>query len=419
MTILFLIALLVIGLVVIGVSFAHLLCRESLRIKARELPSLQYYREVLQERLGMDAEDGALAFSLSRHFGLLALAIVTMAMVIMAGSPLWRAVLEALVLSSLFMLLTSYVTPRFLYRRTDGKWAVAIMPLLRLIALAAKPIIAMLDFIQSIADLGDQTQQIQEEATPEEHIEALIEAGKEEGILKEDDSRLIQSVVAFGDKRVREVMTPRPNIVAIVADATLEELRSVVINEQYSRIPAYEGTIDNLIGFVHVRDMFELDEQERAGRRVRSMLRPLRCVPETKPVNDLLREMQRESAHMVGVVDEYGNTAGIATMEDMIEEIIGEVRDEHEPGVDVVPEENGSFVVAGNFDLDNLKQLLNFTPVATSEATTVGGLMSEWLGHVPKVGESVERSGIRLEALASDDRRVEKVRILKASNGIE
>lgn len=419
MTILFLIALLFIGLVVIAVSFAHLLCRESLRIKARELPSLQYFREVLQQRLGMDAEDGALAFSLSRHFGLLALAIVTMAMVITAGSPLWRAVLEAIALSSVFMLLTSYVTPRFLYRRTDGKWAIAIIGMLRLIALAAKPIIAMLDFLQSIADLGDQTQQIQEEPTPEEHIEALIEAGKEEGIIKEDDSQLIQSVVAFGDKRVREVMTPRPNIVALSADATLEELRSLVINEQYSRIPAYEGSIDNLVGFVHVRDMFELDEQERAGRRVRSMMRQLRCVPETKPVNDLLREMQREGAHMVGVVDEYGNTAGIATMEDMIEEIIGEVRDEHEPGVDAVPEENGSYVVAGNFDLDNLKQLLNFTPEASLEATTVGGLMSEWLGHVPKVGESVERLGIKLEALASDDRRVEKVRILKASNGIE
>jgi putative hemolysin len=136
-------------------------------------------------------------------------------------------------------------------------------------------------------------------------------------------------------------------------------------------------------------------------------------------VNDLLREMQREGAHMVGVVDEYGNTAGIATMEDMIEEIIGEVRDEHEPGVDAVPEENGAFVVAGNFDLDNLKQLLDFTPDAQSDATTVGGLMSEWLGHVPKPGEAAERFGIRMVALASDDRRVEKVRILKASNGIE
>jgi putative hemolysin len=420
MTILFLIALLVIGATVIAVSFAHLLCRESLRIKARELPSLQFYREVLQGRLGMDAEDGALAFSLIRHFGLLALAVVTMAMVLTADSPLWRATIEAMLLSSVLMLLTSYVVPRFLYRRTDGHWAVAIMPVLRLLALTGRPIIAMLDFLQSIADLGgDQTQQTQEEPTPEEHIEALIEAGKEEGILKEDDSQLIQSVVAFGDKRVREVMTPRPNIVAVAADATLEELRSVVINEQYSRIPVYEGTIDNLIGFVHVRDMFELDEQERAGRKVRSMIRPLRCLPETKPVNDLLREMQREGAHMVGVVDEYGNTAGIATMEDMIEEIIGEVRDEHEPGVDAVPEENGAFVVAGNFDLDNLKELLDFTPDAQSDATTVGGLMSEWLGHVPKPGEAVERLGIRMEALASDDRRVEKVRILKASNGIE
>ncbi|MBI3679749.1 MAG: HlyC/CorC family transporter [Acidobacteria bacterium] len=416
MTILLLIAMFAFSLLVICVSFVHLLCRESLRIKARELASIEFYRETLQDRLGMEAEHGALVFSLVRHFGLLALAIVAMAITLMGDSPLWRAVLEAFGLSSLLMLATSYVAPRFLYRNTSGKWVMALLPLLRLAAIVSRPIIATLEFIQSLADLGDQTAGQEQEATPEEHIEALIEAGKEEGILEESDERLIQSVVAFGDKTVREVMTARPNIVAIAADRTLEELRNLVINEQYSRVPVYEGAIDNLIGFVHVRDMFELDAGQRSARLVKSMIRPLHIVPESKPVRDLLREMQRDSVHMAGVVDEYGNTAGIATMEDLVEEILGEIRDEHEPGVDAVPDADGAYLVAGNFDLDNLKHLLDFTPEEETEATTVGGLVTEWLGYVPRSGEAVEREGIRIEVMASDERRVERLRVRKAVN---
>jgi putative hemolysin len=160
-------------------------------------------------------------------------------------------------------------------------------------------------------------------------------------------------------------MTARPNIVAISADASLEDLREVVINEQYSRIPVFEHNIDQVIGFVHVRDMFEVDEDEREGRTVRELVRPVLFVPETKPVNDLMRQMQHESTHMVIVVDEYGNTAGLATMEDL-------------------------------------------------ESTTVGGLVSEWLGRVPKTGEFIDRDGVRIDVLASDDLRVEQVRISKS-----
>ena len=128
-------------------------------------------------------------------------------------------------------------------------------------------------------------------------------------------------------------------------------MRELVINEQYSRIPVYEGTIDTIIGFVHVRDMFELDEEERASRTVRELMRPIRFVPETKPVNDLMREMQQDGAHMVIVVDEYGNTAGLVTMEDMVEVILGEIRDEHEPDSDVQEDGHGGYIVSGNFDL--------------------------------------------------------------------
>lgn len=417
MIVLIIVLLMAVSVLVTCVSYIHLLCRESLRIKARELPSLVFFRETLQEKIGLEPEQGALAFSMVRHFGLLLLAVLTMSAILPARRLPWQTALESFGLSSLIMLFTSYVAPRFLYRSTSGRWAIAAVPLLRLLAIATKPIIAMLDFLQSVADLSDKAQAAEEKATPEEHIEALIETGVEQGILQEGDEELIHSVVTFGDKTVREVMTPRPNIVAIAADRSLEDLRQLVINEQYSRVPVYEGSIDNLIGFVHVRDMFELDASERASRSVRSMMRPLRLVPETKRVSSLLREMQSDGFHMVGVIDEYGNTAGIATMEDLVEEILGEIRDEHEPGVDAVPEENGSYVVAGNFDLDNLRQLIDFKPQQVTEATTVGGLVTEWLGHVPKAGETVEREGIRLEVLASDERRVEKVRVQRAVNG--
>jgi CBS domain containing-hemolysin-like protein len=282
-------------------------------------------------------------------------------------------------------------------------------------AVIARPIVALLDFFQSLIELTDDTGKSEEEPTPAENIEALISAGTEEGLIEEDDRKLIQGVVEFGDKIVREVMTPRPNIVAIAADATLDELRELVINEQYSRIPVYEQNIDQMIGFVHVRDMFELEEEERAKRKVRELLRPVKFVPETKPVNDLMRQMQQENTHLVIVVDEYGNTAGLATMEDLLEVIIGEIRDEHEPNSDVTEDGHGGYIVSGSFELDRLAGLLDtFHREEDIESSTVGGLVSEWLGHVPKPGEAADRDGVRIDVLASDEFRVEKVRISKS-----
>jgi CBS domain containing-hemolysin-like protein len=160
--------------------------------------------------------------------------------------------------------------------------------------------------------------------------------------------------------------------------------------------------------------MFELDESDRAGRIVREILRPIRIVPETKPVNDLLREMQEEGAHMAAVVDEYGATAGIVTMEDMVEVIVGEIHDEHEPERDFRHEPDGSYVVSGSFDLDRLGDLLGVRPPADTESTTVGGMVTEWLGHVPVVGEQAERDGIAVTVLAANNLRVDQVRVAKA-----
>jgi CBS domain containing-hemolysin-like protein len=161
--------------------------------------------------------------------------------------------------------------------------------------------------------------------------------------------------------------------------------------------------------------MFEMEEEEREHGTVRQLLRTIRLVPETKPVSVLMRQMQQESSHMVIVVNEYGNTAGLATMEDLLEVIIGEIRDEHEPESDVTEDGHGGFIVSGSFDLDRISDLVeSFHREEEIESTTVGGLVSEWLGRVPKPGESVDRDGIRLEVLVSDGLRVGQVRIGKS-----
>ncbi len=413
MTISLLAAVALLSLVAGFATFVQVLYLESLRLRSREPAALEFFRAHIEERIGLKTEQGALTFSLIKHTAVILLALAFVVLMLGRAST-WRAAGEAALLAWADMLLVTYVLPHIVYRRSSGRWLAPLAPAVRGLALTALPLASVLGFLHSVAELSERGPAEPGEATPAENIEALISAGAEEGLIEEDDRKLIHSVVAFGDKRVREVMTPRPNIVAIDADRPLEDLRQLVINEQYSRVPVFEGSIDNVLGFVHVRDMFELEEDERASRSVREMARTIRPVPETKLVSDLLREMQENGQHMVIVVDEYGATAGLATMEDLVEEIVGEIRDEHEPASDFIAEPDGSFVVAGSLDIDRLAELVGFRPAEETESTTIGGLVTEWLGRVPAAGQVVERKGVRIEVLAANELRVEQVRVARA-----
>jgi CBS domain containing-hemolysin-like protein len=414
---------LVTALLLIPICFVQWLYIEALRLRAREQPSLTFFKETLEGRLGLKLEEGSLAFSLLKHVLMVLLAIMMFAAIehgdptlMVPAQPLWRSLIEAAILASLLMLLVAHVLPQLFYRRTSGRWLMKLYPLLALVALASRPLLALLGFMRSLADLSSPEEPEEEKAaTQSQEIEALITAGAEEGLIEEEDRRLIQSVVEFGDKTVRQVMTARPNIVAIDETSALEDLHKLVVREQYSRVLTYRGSLDDVTGFVHVRDMLEMESAERARRKVKEIRRDIIAVPETKPVDDLLRLMQREGVHIVLVVDEYGNTAGLATMEDLVEEIVGEISDEHDPNRDVAGQPDGSYIVSGNFDLDHLAELFQFRPEADTESTTIGGLVTEWLGRVPQPGESVEREGLRIEVLSSDDRRVAQVRLARAS----
>jgi putative hemolysin len=390
---------------------------EGMRLRTRDLSALQYFKSTLEPRLNLRSEEGALTFSLWKHTCLVLFGIMVFAQVIDGGGLSFPVVLESVIAAWLLMMLCAYLIPQLLFRRTSCHWMATFLPFYSSAALLIRPLVVALSFLHSLLDITAEEAENNEPDTAAENIEALITAGAEEGLIQEDDRKLIQSVVAFGDKVVREVMTARPHIVAIAAHETLEELRELVVNEQYSRIPVFETSIDDVSGFVHVRDMFEVPESDRVTRTVRELMRPIRFVPETKPVHDLMREMQKEGAHMVIVVDEYGNTAGLATMEDLVEVILGEIRDEHEPTSDVTEDGHGGYIVSGNFDIARIADVLEFKPDEKIESTTIGGLVTEWLGRVPQAGETIERDGIRIEVLASDEMRVEQVRLSKAPVG--
>jgi CBS domain containing-hemolysin-like protein len=401
-------------------SFVQLLYLEALRLRARELPALEYFKDTLEDRLGMKTERGALSFSLIKHSLLVGLGLVSWGAVARDGAAVLAGYAEAAALGLGLMLAGAYLGPHFLYRRTDGRWLAPLAGPLRLAALLVRPLVLFFEFLQSLATLGGRGETHEESGgSAEDDLEALIEAGADEGLIEEDDRRLIQSVVALGDKTVREVMTPRPGIVAIRDDATVEELRKLTVESRYSRVPVYHESIDDVIGFVHVRDLVEMDYEERKQRRVREIVRPVRVVPETNPAQELMREMQKEQAHMAVVVDEYGQTAGIVTMEDVVEEVFGEIHDEHDelPDGEVRQEAEGVYLLAGSVDVDRLDELFGFRPDEETESTTVGGLVTEWLGRVPRVGESAERSGLRLEVTAGDERHVAKVRASRIAAG--
>jgi len=391
------------------VSFLQVLYLESLRLRTREFEALTYFKDELQDRLGYDTEAGAFVFSLIKHTLLVVCGAAFVAAAASRGDG-WKGLLEGFLLGWGVMMAASYVLPQILYRRSAGRWALPLVPFMRLLALLFRPLTMILGFLQSLFELGSP-HRAEEKQDPNEEIDALITAGEEEGIIEKEDSRLIQNVVAFGDKRVREVMTSRRSIVAIDVSDTLDELRKLAKEQQFSRIPVYENDVDHIVGFVHVRDLYELDDEQRNTRTLRDLMRPIEPVPETKPVARLLREMQERGIHIVYVVDEYGRLAGLATMEDLVEEVFGEIRDEHEPQHDVERSPDGSITVSGSFDLDHLHEYFGFRPEEGTESTTVGGLASEWLGAVPKPGTVVERDPLRIEILSADDFRVDKVRI--------
>ena len=391
-------------------SYLNSLFIEALRLRPHpEARALDYSEEHVLPRLKVTEHEGVRRYSLARQTSLILLT-ADATLLAAADGISFSTVAEALLATFGSLLFFAHIVPNLLITRTSGRWALPFVPIARVLSWAIHPFVLLTGFVASVAELGNGSAD-DAEAEEGSELDALLDAGQEEGLFEEEDRKLIQSVVDFGDKTVREVMTARPRIIAIEADSNVEELRQLLIEEEHSRIPVYVETIDNVLGFVHGRDTLEIERDRRQTMPVRDLVRPLALVPETKPIRELVRELQDTNAQMVIVVDEYGQTAGLVTMEDMIEEIVGEIRDESEPSRDVVEYPDKSIVSTGNLDLDRLEELVGFVPGDDTESTTIGGLVCEHLGQVPAPGAILVLDGISVEVLSSDSRRVRTVRL--------
>jgi CBS domain containing-hemolysin-like protein len=226
-----------------------------------------------------------------------------------------------------------------------------------------------------------------------------------------DENRLLRSVVDFGETLVREVMTPRPDIVAIRADATLDDLRHLLQEQEYSRLPVFTENLDNIVGLIVVKDLIQMTEVPAGSRKVSEIMRPAAFVPETKRVADLLREFQQKRFQLAIVVDEYGGTAGLVTVEDVVEELVGEIRDEYDSDVEpVVREADDAYVFSAKVAISEVKDRLGVT-IEEGGFETVGGYVLTRVGRVPAVGERFSFDGVEVEILEAERRRIHKVRI--------
>jgi putative hemolysin len=246
-----------------------------------------------------------------------------------------------------------------------------------------------------------------------EELKLIVERGGEQGILEAEEEQMINAVIELGDRRLHEVMVPRIAIVALPVTATLDEAIDLIVGEGHSRVPVYEESIDGVIGIVYAKDLLPvLKVGSNARPTVRALLRAPLCVPESMSIDDLLHEFQRRKVHIAIVLDEYGGTAGLLTIEDLLEEIVGEIQDEYDVEEPMIERLSPDEVrIDGRVDVDELGEIFEI-PLALEDADeydTVGGLIFHRLGKVPKPGDEVRLNGLKLTVETTDGRRVGKV----------
>lgn len=290
-----------------------------------------------------------------------------------------------------------------------------IRPLLPLMAFAADPFHRLFDRSrrkEQELENGDED----EEQDAGDDIQALIDVGEAEGILEEEEGELIHSILEFGDTRVSEVMTPRPDIVAVAAGATVREARDIMIESKYSRLPVYRDQIDNVEGLIYVRDLLQHWAEGSEDGPISPLVRPVFFIPETKPVAELLEEMQKAHVQLSMVIDEYGGVCGLVTVEDILEEIVGEIEDEDIEGDelnDIVEQGAGCYEVLGSTEIGKVERLFDME-IEADDFTTIAGLVISESGKVPQTGERLTFRGLEVEVLEADERRIGRLRVKRA-----
>lgn len=406
-------ALLLLAGVLTLVSYVDRVYAEIGKFLSREFQdNIDSFEQKVEPKLKVSRSRASLSMAMLVQLTMAAIAMVVGFTVFSDNAWSIQEILQATLSLVLIVIVFNRFLPFVFFSRSNGQWLARWTPLLRVMIFAVLPVTLVLGFLQSVTSLTRQQTEEQPES-PAEAVDALIEAGQEEGIIQASDRDLIQSVVEFSGKTVREAMKPRPEMLAVPVSTTVEEFVETLRAKPFSRVPVYRDSIHNIVGIVYAQDVLQVPDTEARTRTVESLMRKdVYFVPESKLGSDLLREMRKGNIRIAIVVDEYGGVAGLVTIEDLVEEIVGEIRDEHEKS-QVVKENDRSYIVPGNMDVDHLDELFGIRPEG-KEAATVAGLVSELAGRIPQKGEVIEEDGLRFEILDSTDRRVERVRIVAA-----
>jgi magnesium and cobalt exporter, CNNM family len=368
------------------------------------------------DRLGYYLDDPIQLFVPARLLLGIIFSMATVLLAIVTGR--WgvslRAIGVLLVAVTGYMFLCEHLLPMVIIRRDPERVLEVLLPPFDLVARLVRPISRGL--VKLLAEDRPERSASPPEQNEEEQGEvahAYLQAGEEQGVIERDERRLLQSIVDFGDTLVREVMTPRPDIVAIEDDATIDDLRALFREQEYSRLPVYKENLDNILGIVFVKDLIQIPATAGSDP-ISPLIRPATFVPETKRVPEMLKEFQRRQVQIAIVVDEYGGTAGLVTIEDLLEEIVGEIRDEYDVETEaVIDEGNGSYVFSAKVSFDEVRERLG-VEVEPEGFETVGGYVLTRLGRVPAVAETFEVDGLQVEVLEADRRRIHKVRFRRA-----
>ena len=322
------------------------------------------------------------------------------------------AVTWAIVLTIVLLGLVRELIPQGMTQENPEQYVRRLLPLWKttyqLLEFFAAPILWLLRVRK--ARLGASQPRNGDEASVEE-IQAYLDVGEEAGIFEEHETELIQSALEFRGTLVREIMTPRAQIVSISESATISQLAELIAGSKFSRIPVYRGAADQIVGVVYVRNLVSYLSTGKGSGSITRLIKEVWFVPETKNVRELLREMQRESQPLAMVVSEYGAVSGLVSIEDLVEEIVGEIYDEDEPHeVALVEEGQGSYRVRGRMELSHLEEALGID-LGHSDATTVSGLVVDHLGSVPGIGQETEVNGLAVKILEADHKRIKLMQV--------
>jgi putative hemolysin len=366
------------------------------------------------DRLGFYLDDPIRLFVPARLILGIIFSLATMAIAILTGRVGFQSIGMLLLFVAVFILLCEHVLPMLIARKDPERVVELLLPPFDVAARFVQPLTNAL--VRLIVDGRRERQASAQNGETEELREAAADrpdGTAQQSLNERDERKLLQSIVEFGDTLVREVMTPRPDIVAISEDATLEQLQALFREQEYSRIPVYKENLDNILGIVFIKDLLRItEEQSRQG--LPALLRPATFVPETKRVSELLKEFQRKQVQLAIVVDEYGGTAGLVTLEDLLEEIVGEIRDEYDVEAEpVVDEGSGSFVFSAKVNFDEVRERLD-VEIEPEGFETVGGYVLTRVGRVPSAGETFEIDGLIVEVLEAERRRIHRVRMRRA-----